>query len=96
MSITKNIIIDESKGLEADTHKVQSVKIDRGKVLVFVESFKAGYTSPIAENWYTLTEEEFNAAVPTTEHDNAADIARSRAYVALNAKVFNPPVPAEE
>lgn len=96
MSITKNIIIDSSKGLEADTHKVQSVKIDRGKVLVFVESFKAGFTVPIAEKWYTLTEEEFNSAEPTTEHDNAADIIRSRAYVALNAKVFNPPALTEE
>lgn len=96
MSITKNIIIDENKGLEADTHTVQSVKIDRGKVLVFVESFKAGFTVPIAEKWYTLTEAEFNSAVPTTEHNNAADVIRSRAYVALNVKVFNPPVPAEE
>ena len=96
MSITKNIIIDENKGLEADTHKVQSVKIDRGKVLVFVESFKAGYTSPIAEKWFTLTEEEFNAAEPTTEHDNAADVIRSRAYVAFNAKYFTEPELEEE
>ena len=96
MSITKNIIIDENKGIEADTHKVEVVSIEPDKVRALVRSYKAGYESPISEKWYPMTHAEFEAAEATTGHSEFINVAKSKAYVVLDAKVFNPPEPEPE
>src|SRR6056297_3495676 len=95
MTIQKSINIDNETQLSADEHKIQNIMFDTksGKIRVFVESFKTGATKPIKEAWYELTIQEFEDAVATTEHTEFVNTAKSKAYVALDTKVFNPPEP---
>ena len=85
-------------GETASVHKIESLKFDRdtGKVLCWVRSTKEGFTKPIEKDWKHLTMEEFEAAEPTTEHDGEINKMLSKAYVALDAKYFNPPTPEPE
>ena len=86
--------IDTETGQEANTHRIENMSFPRntGKVLCWVVSTKEGYPQPISEDWKHLTMAEFEAAEPTTEHGDFINVALSKAYVALDAKYFNPPI----
>lgn len=99
MTIQKTITIDIEAQLSADEHKIQNLMFDTksNKIRVFVESFKTGATKSIKEAWHELTIQEFEDAVATTDHTDFVNVAKSKAYVALEEKgVFNPEQPVVE